>query len=111
MCFYNFLCSHPVFGLSDFNHVFSNIGYVLLGLLFVMVVHRRESAAKDSALGLPQQFGLFYAMGIALMAEGLLSACYHICPNKTNFQFGQFNKIITLFNSLNKYIILHIITL
>jgi hypothetical protein len=89
--------------LSDFNHVFSNIGYGLLGLLFVMLVYRRErrhlravalDAAKDSALGLPQQFGLFYAMGVALMAEGLLGACYHVCPNQTNFQFGKLKKTL-----------------
>lgn len=23
------------------------------------------------------------------MMEGLLSACYHVCPNYTNFQFGE----------------------
>ncbi|KAJ8780104.1 hypothetical protein J1605_011899 [Eschrichtius robustus] len=37
--------------------------------------------------GIPKHFGLFYAMGTALMMEGLLSACYHVCPNYTNFQF------------------------
>uniref|UniRef100_U3JRD5 Uncharacterized protein n=1 Tax=Ficedula albicollis TaxID=59894 RepID=U3JRD5_FICAL len=26
-------------------------------------------------------------MGIALMMEGVLSACYHVCPNYSNFQF------------------------
>jgi dsRNA-gated channel SID-1 len=99
--------------LSDFNHVFSNIGYGLLGLLFVMLVYRRErrhlravalDATKDSALGLPQQFGLFYAMGVALMAEGLLSACYHVCPNQTNFQFGKL-EIITGINRFETPII------
>lgn len=39
--------------------------------------------------GIPKHFGLFYAMGTALMMEGLLSACYHVCPNYTNFQFGE----------------------
>lgn len=38
--------------------------------------------------GIPKHFGLFYAMGIALMMEGVLSACYHVCPNYSNFQFG-----------------------
>lgn len=28
-------------------------------------------------------------MGIALMMEGVLSACYHVCPNYSNFQFGK----------------------
>lgn len=26
-------------------------------------------------------------MGGALLMEGILSACYHICPTKVNFQF------------------------
>lgn len=39
--------------------------------------------------GIPKHFGLFYAMGIALMMEGVLSACYHVCPNYSNFQFGK----------------------
>lgn len=38
--------------------------------------------------GIPQHYGLFYAMGTALMVEGVLSACYHICPTHANYQFG-----------------------
>ena len=30
-------------------------------------------------------------MGIALCMEGLLSACYHVCPSYSNFQFGNLN--------------------
>jgi hypothetical protein len=37
--------------------------------------------------GIPRHFGLFYAMGVALIMEGVLSACYHVCPNHSNFQF------------------------
>ncbi|CAD6207953.1 GSCOCG00003211001-RA-CDS [Cotesia congregata] len=61
LCYYNFLCSHPFFWFSDFNH--------------------------KKSYGIPQHYGLFYAMGTALMMEGLLSACYHVCPNHSNFQF------------------------
>lgn len=51
-------------------------------------------------LGIPQHHGLFYSMGLALTMEGLLSACYHLCPNKMNFQFGNLyalicNKLLT----------------
>lgn len=49
--------------------------------------------------GIPQHYGLFYAMGIALMMEGVLSASYHFCPSHNNFQFGKLvsvNKIIHL---------------
>ncbi|XP_057331500.1 SID1 transmembrane family member 1-like [Microplitis mediator] len=92
LCYYNFFCSHPFFGFSDFNHVFSNFAYVLLGLLFILLTYVREQndlehEEKKKSYGIPQHYGLFYAMGTALMMEGLLSACYHVCPNHTNFQF------------------------
>lgn len=96
ICYYNFLCAHPLGALSSFNNILSNLGYVLLGLLFLLIVlqrdilHNRALMRNDiNALecGIPKHFGLFYAMGTALMMEGLLSACYHVCPNYTNFQF------------------------
>ncbi len=39
--------------------------------------------------GVPQYFGIYYAMGIALIIEGVMSAFYHICPTNANFQFGE----------------------
>lgn len=30
---------------------------------------------------------LYYAMGLALTMEGVMSACYHVCPTKITFQF------------------------
>lgn len=42
LCYYNYLCSHPLWLLSDFNHVYSNIGYIMLGLLFLVLVLRKE---------------------------------------------------------------------
>ncbi|XP_024058194.1 SID1 transmembrane family member 1 isoform X1 [Terrapene carolina triunguis] len=96
ICYYNFLCAHPLGVLSAFNNVLSNVGHVLLGFLFLLIVlrrdilHRQSLEAKDTytlEYGIPKHFGLFYAMGIALMMEGVLSACYHVCPNYSNFQF------------------------
>ncbi|CAH2101666.1 unnamed protein product [Euphydryas editha] len=92
LCYFNFLCAHPLLALSDFNHVYSNLGYVLLGALFLAQVWRRQRAherrtPRQKELGIPQHFGLLYAMGIALVSEGLLSAAYHVCPNSMNFQF------------------------
>ncbi|XP_077922286.1 SID1 transmembrane family member 1 isoform X1 [Halichoerus grypus] len=96
ICYYNFLCAHPLGVLSAFNNIFSNLGYVLLGFLFLLIVlhrdilHRRALEAKDRfamEYGIPKHFGVFYAMGIALIMEGVLSACYHVCPNYSNFQF------------------------
>ncbi|XP_043197409.1 SID1 transmembrane family member 1-like isoform X1 [Amphibalanus amphitrite] len=96
ICYYNFLCAHPLGVLSDFNHVYSNVGYVLLGLLFIGLVKRRDLMHQEHVrandryeqyYGIPRHFGLFYAMGAALMMEGILSACYHVCPSYSNFQF------------------------
>ncbi|XP_047449666.1 SID1 transmembrane family member 2 isoform X2 [Mugil cephalus] len=96
ICYYNFLCAHPLGALSAFNNILSNLGYVMLGLLFLLIVLKREIVHKRAMerndinaleCGIPKHFGLFYAMGTALMMEGLLSACYHVCPNYTNFQF------------------------
>ncbi|XP_074963649.1 SID1 transmembrane family member 1 isoform X2 [Phalacrocorax aristotelis] len=96
ICYYNFLCAHPFGVLSAFNNILSNVGHMLLGLLFLLIVlrrdilHRRAMEMKDVYTldyGIPKHFGLFYAMGIALMMEGVLSACYHVCPNYSNFQF------------------------
>ncbi|KAM6115596.1 SID1 transmembrane family member 2 [Phoenicopterus ruber ruber] len=96
ICYYNFLCAHPLGNLSAFNNILSNLGYILLGLLFLLIILQREinynralmrNDAHALECGIPKHFGLFYAMGTALMMEGLLSACYHVCPNYTNFQF------------------------
>ena len=37
MCYFNFLCTHPLGMVTDFNHVFSNLGYVSLGILFILI--------------------------------------------------------------------------
>jgi dsRNA-gated channel SID-1 len=97
LCYYNFECANPLGLVSDFNHVISNIGYVMLGLLFMLLVRRRQLQFIKSKMehpvvagqekGIPSQFGLYYAMGMALIMEGLMSASYHICPSYSNFQF------------------------
>ena len=47
----------------------------------------REIDDNIEMTGIPQHFGIFYAMGFALISEGFLSACYHVCPTSENFQF------------------------
>jgi hypothetical protein len=52
---------------------------------------KRKNAGKYSEFlnqcGIPEQYGIFLAMGGALVLEGLLSACYHVCPVDESFQF------------------------
>ena len=76
------------------NHLLSNIGYPILGCLFIKVVRmkeifelekRKENEVRDKGVAL--DYGLFYTMGLTLAMIGVMSACYHICPTSINFQF------------------------
>ena len=45
ICYYNFACAYPyqlVMDFSDFNHFFSNIGYIVLGTIFLLITKRRD---------------------------------------------------------------------
>ncbi|XP_077988611.1 SID1 transmembrane family member 1-like [Glandiceps talaboti] len=96
ICYFNFLCANPLGGLSAFNNVISNMGYVLLGILFLIIVWREDYLLSrklnnkyfyEEGFGVPKHFGLFYAIGIALLMEGIFSGCYHVCPTYPNYQF------------------------
>ncbi|RZF45637.1 hypothetical protein LSTR_LSTR010588 [Laodelphax striatellus] len=104
LCYYNFLCSRKLGVFSDFNHIYSNIGYILLGILFLLIVYRREATEKRKATGIPQHYGLYYTLGAALFMEGILSGCYHFCPNHSNFQFDtSFMYILAIISILKIY--------
>ena len=130
LCYFNYLCKVPSLGLEDFGHVFSNVSYVMGGIIFIVLCcvrmnrhqvvlikllmncilislvlfnsqnHLRqrsdEKEAENSGClgiiqqrqkGIPEQYGIFFALGLALVMEGVLSGSYHICPTKVNFQF------------------------
>jgi hypothetical protein len=94
---------YPLMGFEDFGHIFSNVGYVISGLFFVLIVWIRSKKYEKiceqgkkldtgdlfhpNNCSIPEQYGIFYAMGTALTFEGILSGCYHICPTAKNFQF------------------------
>jgi len=90
-CYYNFFCVFPFGPIADFGHVFSNIGYIISGLYFILKVYLRktnfERLPNQLNTGIPEQVGIFYALGGALALEGVLSGIYHICPTSANFQF------------------------
>ncbi|TPP62079.1 SID1 transmembrane family member 1 [Fasciola gigantica] len=96
LCYYNFECARPLGIFTAFNNIISNVGYVMLGLLFLALTARRDlihrralklRPAQTQTRGVPQHYGLYYSMGLALTMEGIMSACYHMCPSFSNFQF------------------------
>lgn len=98
LCYYNNECQYPLVGIQDFGNFFSNVGYIVHGIFFSFIVGYRwmkykefkkkvNAVGKKHTTGIPEQFGIFASLGLALILEGLLSACYHICPTTRNFQF------------------------
>ncbi|XP_065177548.1 SID1 transmembrane family member 1-like [Sycon ciliatum] len=96
LCYFNFRCNRRYGRLTAFNAVFSNIGYILLGILFILLTIRRQrvftrtvehNLQRLTSTGVLHHQGLLYALGLALCLEGVLSACYHVCPTPVNFQF------------------------
>ena len=79
LCYYNSLCSHPwrissTLTLSALNNIISNIGYFILGFLFILIAYRRNtiykafedvnrSLSREKKMGVPQYFGIYYAIG------------------------------------------------
>ena len=49
--------------------------------------------------------GVFCVSGVALIAEGFMSAFYHVCPNDTNFQFGEYTNTLMVCEYLHFYFI------
>jgi len=95
ICYYNARCQIPL-GESflDFNHFFSNLGYIVFGFTFIGIVFikgRKFDAVGDQDLlnrhGIPYLRGVYYTMGAAIAMEGVMSAAYHICPTTISFQY------------------------
>jgi len=82
----------------------------MLGILFMICTRRKQTITRqqheavsprprgpilnstrkivpEPQFGIPQHFGMYYAMGLGLIMEGFMSACYHVCPSHINFQF------------------------
>lgn len=97
VCFHNFRCAKPFNIFSDFNHVVSNSPYWMFGVAFCCLVWVKSRRLPETnnprndhtreAPGIPQQLSIFYAMGIALVAQGFFSICYHVCPTNLSLQF------------------------
>ena len=98
LCFHNFRCSKPWLIFTDFNHIISNMSYLIFGICFIYIVYLKSKKLKGVGIsnktdhdhdkpGVMQQLSIFYAMGVALALQAPLSCCYHICPTNLSLQF------------------------
>ena len=67
LCYFNFLCRNPFGRVTDFNHAFSNIGYVMLGILFIFIVKRRKCNFEKLGLEHHRTMGKKHALRIKFM--------------------------------------------
>eukprot|EP00092_Neocalanus_flemingeri_P001570 GFUD01001673.1.p1 GENE.GFUD01001673.1~~GFUD01001673.1.p1 ORF type:complete len:783 (-),score=140.40 GFUD01001673.1:69-2417(-) len=101
-CFFNYGCARPWGIFDSFNHIYSNVGYIWFGIVFLFLVkiksryfpedHRVQHQSSEQGLpqqeqGLPQQYAVFYAMGCAMIFQGVLSCIFHVCPSNLSLQF------------------------
>ena len=96
MCYLNYGCSRPYLIFDDINHIISNSGYIIFGLVFVALVRlksyllpteNRTDLDHLHTRGLLQQYSMFYCMGICMVLQGVFSAIFHTCPSNVSLQF------------------------
>jgi len=95
-CFLNYGCSRPWWIFDDFNHIISNSGYIMYGLVFIILVRLKSNFLPEEnrtesdhlgKIGIPQQHSLFYTMGVCMIMQGVFSAIFHVCPSNISLQF------------------------
>eukprot|EP01103_Thecamoeba_quadrilineata_P008392 TRINITY_DN18138_c0_g1_i1.p1 TRINITY_DN18138_c0_g1~~TRINITY_DN18138_c0_g1_i1.p1 ORF type:complete len:645 (+),score=110.25 TRINITY_DN18138_c0_g1_i1:186-2120(+) len=101
-CYYDELCMHPLGPFSDFNNIWSNLGYIVAGLTLIIYIKLLEHLHWRSLV--PRDYSILYAVSSAIVGEGVLSAVYHICPSRTIFQFDSaFMFVICALASMELY--------
>ena len=92
-CFSNYGCSRSWWIFDDFNHIISNCGYVIYGLMFICLVRTKsmilkvEQNLERQIFGSKQQYSIFYTLGICMILQGICSGIFHLCPSNTSLQF------------------------
>ncbi|KAL6069390.1 SID1 transmembrane family member 1 [Balamuthia mandrillaris] len=87
-CYYNFKCAKRLLGFDAFNNILSNAGYLIAGFSFIVIVFfTHQCGPGGNYYGLHSDPSLYYAVGLAIVWEGVFSGLYHVCPSRVNFQF------------------------
>ena len=95
-CYFNSRCATHIWNLHAFNNVWSNSGFVLLGVLFIIIVITRYRNSRQAETGVDRYLGLELAMGLSMITEGLMSALYHACPNAGNYKYDTLFMFVSL---------------
>ena len=98
ICYYNDFCYKVANHDIPFNLMISNLPYIVHGLIlvvWVLMVETKVNLRHKSGItpgGATEiknwySFSIGYAFSWALVFQGLFSALYHVCPNRSTFQF------------------------
>lgn len=83
-CFHNYACMQPFWIFTSFNHIFTNVGYVLSSAIFMTFAKLRKTKSTPGH-GAYNNYGLEICMGLSLLCESFASTIYHICPNSITY--------------------------
>lgn len=94
-CFFNSRCLTAFGTLPDFARVFTNIGYILCGAAFIIIVKEHKKFTQNilrqysaiNSVGVSRHYGLFMSVGYGLFIQGVMSSLYHTCPNSVTIRF------------------------
>nr|ADK25179.1 SID-1-like protein [Penaeus vannamei] len=94
-CFFNSRCLTAFGTLPDFARVFTNIGYLLCGAAFIIIVKEHKKFTENilrqyganNSVGVSRHYGLFMSVGYGLFIQGVMSSLYHTCPNSVTIRF------------------------
>lgn len=94
LCFYNFLCSHSLklgpWKFSDFNHIFSNIGYIFFGLLFMLITYKRECA------NIPNKVSIYEKICLTILKNNVVNSLNQVI-SRLKMLFPPFDSTNCLF--------------
>lgn len=51
LCYFNYYCAHRLGTFHDFNHIFSNLGYLICGPVFICIVYLRQNTVEKISSG------------------------------------------------------------